>query len=315
MAEPRSRFEDHIQSITTRAVEALADANVLDPATAGPALEAITPQLGSQAESPPEKLRSILGNAGLFGAAFETKGEYEAAFAWYRLGQFKWRGEAQFEQYIDEARPDISARAAAARNQLPAGVCADRVGDEKKAQQFYEWAALNRSLSEGELEFYSEQGNHQIIWEFLAYLAYALACLERWNEALEIAQMANEHATVDERAQSTNSYRVPVKILPIVLALSKHQVAASEETRQNVIKALDRQSASSKSHDSHLASLFHLYNLKAKHPDLANPRAEEIPPAERARRGYEMAVKWWAHLGVDADGTPESFREIENMLP
>jgi len=64
----------------------------------------------------------------------------------------------------------------------------------------------------------------------------------------------------------------------------------------------------------HLSSLFSLFNLRARYPELANHPGTEQPLTERARKASEICIQWMAHGGVQLDGTVESLRVLDEQI-
>lgn len=310
MIKFRSAFTTYLAEIIERNVERLSQQGWVDPNTGGPDVELIRPLLGGQEERLPHEVDMVLANSYWVGAAYEAMDGLKTALAWYHLGQYVWRGGKQFNKALKDP-PDFGQREAAARNQLPAAICADRVGEAARARDLYLWAAENRTLTPREMDELTKTRQYTVLWEWGSARAYALACLERWAEAMAVAVEVESWAERDRRAQTRESYRAPLRILPVVMALARYQVGPSEYARQAVTEMIDPQAVASRSHSDHLMALFFLYNLRARHPDLASPSPEELPPAERARQGSEACQKWMAHGGIHLDGTPESLRLLD----
>ena len=201
----------------------------------------------------------------------------------------------------------------AARHQLISAVCANRINNHDRALQLYTWAAENRKLTPEEFQE-SHQKQPSIIWERLPYRAYALACLNRWEEALETAQRCQEVVNQDRRAQTSESYRTPLQVLKVVLALAKYQVHPTKEHKLKAREQLDPQSVSSRHHSSQLYSLFYLYNLRERHPELAHPKSAEATAAVRAHQGAQACVAWMAGGGLDLDYSPESLKRLDQAI-
>jgi hypothetical protein len=224
----------------------------------------------------------VLVNSFWVGAAYEAMDDLKMALAWYRLGQYGWRGGRQFST-MGKDSPDFGRREAAAKNQLPAAICADRVGQTARARDLYLWAAENRELTPREMEQLTTTRQYSLLWEWGSARAYALACLERWAEAMAVGVETEIWVERDRRAQTGKSHRAPLRILSVVMALARYQVSPSEYARQAVRKVIHPQTVATRSHADHLMALFFLYNLRARHPNLASPCPEELPPTERAR--------------------------------
>lgn len=310
MAKLRSAFREYLEVIIAKGRDHLQRGGLIDADTGGPDMELIRPLLGPQEAELPEEIDAPLISSDWIGAAHEKQGDLAEAIAWYRLGKYKWRGSEQFA-HVKGDPPDLIYRDAAAQNQLPAAVCADRVGDRERALNLYSWAAVNRRLTPAEIKHAERKGYYQTVWQRLPFRAYALACLERWEEALSVAEEAQRWVEKDQRAKTKESYQAPLRILPVVLAITRYEVNRTDDNRRKVQEMLDPQWVATRSHPDHLSTLFYLYNLHARHPDLASPSAEELPPAELARLGAEACQKWMAHCGIHLDGTAESLKLLD----
>lgn len=254
----------------------------VDPNTGGPDVERILPLLGKQEQRLPHEVDMVLAKSHWVGAAYEAMDDLKIALAWYRLGQYGWRGGMHFTKAVKD-RVDFGQREAAARNQLLAAICADRVGQTARARDLYLWAAENRTLTPGEMEELTKTRQYTVLWEWGSARAYALACLERWAEAMAVGVEAESWLERDRRAQTGESCWAPLRILPVVMALARYQVSPSEYARQAVREMIHPQAVATRSHSDHLMALFFLFNLRARHPNLANPPSEERPSAEHAR--------------------------------
>lgn len=309
----RSKFHDFL----TQAIETPTDylrRNVwLDAAGLGPDLEVIRPLLGPQEQPLPDDLHFVLANAYRVGAAFEGLGRMDRALAWYRLGQYMWRGQRQFQMDLDKDPPQIMVREAAGRNQLPAAVCADRVGETTRAHQLYEWAAYNNTLTPEEVRYHTTEGVLMPLWEFHSPRAYALACLERWEEARQVAEHLHHHVSQDPDTRK-ESYQAPLRILPVVLALARYKTEPTEEHRRKAHQMLQLQAVATRSHTDHLLALFYLFNLRARHPDLAAPQSGDALSPEGARQTAELCLKWLARQGFLLDRTPESLKLLDPLM-
>jgi len=269
--------------------------------------------LGSQEEELPQDAYSVLINSPWVGAAYETIGDIPLAIAWYELGQYLWRDGKQFAK-AKGVPPEIAYRDAAARNQILSAVCSDRIGDKLRARDLYAWTAENRRLTTDELAFAETNKYYHTVWKRLPYRAYALTCLEQWNEALGVAEVTKQWVDRDRRAQTTESYQTPLKILPVILALARYKLHPGDDNRHSAQAMLDPQSIASRIHGDHLAALFYLYNLRARHADLANPPDDELSPAVRARQGADGCKKWMVSAGITLDGTPESLKYLDQNI-
>lgn len=286
---------------------------LIDPETGGPNIDLIRPLLGSQEEAPPNEIDGALISSHWVATALEALGSLGEAMTWYHLGQYKWRAGKQFST-VREALPDFGRREAAHGNQLQAAVCAARVGQIERARELYAWAAENYMLTQEEINYFAKTRQYQPIWEWLPFRAYALACLERWEEALAVAEECQRFVEKDRRARTTGSYQSPLKILAVVLALARYKVHPSEETRRQAQEMLQPQAVASRSHGDHLDALFYLYNLRARYPELAHPQPEELPFSERVRQGADACREWMAQGGIILNGTPQGLKLLDEHL-
>lgn len=248
------------------------------------------------------------------GIVNEVLGNIVAAKAWYYLGQYAWRGKRIFAKDMDNPAPDQMTRSAAAWPQLESAICATRVGNHERARRLYEWAAQNYGFSEREIAIWenNKDKTHIVLWTNLSYRAYALLCLGRWAEALSTAQQGEEYFRRD-RHWRDKTYE-PIILYPIVQAVARYKLEPSPENRRKAIEMLAPQAVASPNHVGHLWGLFYLYNLRALHPDLAQPPADELPLEEVVRQAADICVKWMAAGDVRLDGTPESLKLLDETI-
>jgi hypothetical protein len=310
MAKRRSAFDEFLDETITHGRERLLQNNMIDPDTSGPNMALIQPLLGPQEEPTPDEIDMLLVNSAWVATAHEARGDITRAMAWYRLGQFQWRGGKQFSS-VKEDPPDIMHRDAAARNQLPAAICSDRVGDNERAKELYLWASANYSLTSDEIDYAVSNKYYQTIWQRFPKRAYALCCLENWDEALSVAEEAQRIVDMDRRAQTKESHQAPLRILPVVLALTRYHTHPSDQTRRSAQEMLHVQSVATRSHGDHILALFYLFNLRSRHPELANPSSDELLPAERISQGAEACIAWMAKGGIQLNGTPASLQLLD----
>jgi tetratricopeptide (TPR) repeat protein len=271
-------------------------------------------RIATETNKPRNEWRSVIDyaivNAWRMAAAYEAMGDLRCAMEFYRLGTYSW----PFPWPVYPHRlgdNNISLRDDLVLSQLPAAVSCDRIGMTDRARQLYEWAAEHSRLTDEELAFH---GVDQVVWERLPWRAYALACLERWEEARVVAEQADEVARKDRRAQTSESYQSPLKILPVVLALTRFKTEPSEGNRSQAVRMLHPQAIASRAHESHLHALFYLYNLRARHPDLAAPQRGDALSPEGARQTADLCQKWLARQGFILDRTPESLKVLDPLM-
>lgn len=316
MSKLRSAFSEYLNGLVLREIEYLRQHDWLDQNTMGPNIEMIEPlilpYLGEQTPLP-EAIQHAIYAGSRIGIASELLGNVPAAKAWYRIGQYSWRGKRIFTNLMDNPEPDVMDREAAARPQLESAVCATRAGNHERARQLYEWAARNYGFSEREIPIWEGKDKTDIVlWTNLSYCAYALLCLGRWDEALSTAERGEEYFRRD-RHWKDKTYE-PIVLYPIVQAVARYKLDPSPENRRKAIEMLSPQAVASRNHVGHLWALFYLYNLRTLHPDLAQPQPDELPLEERARQGAELCVKWMAEGGVRLDGTPESLKLLDEIM-
>lgn len=316
MSKLRSAFSEYLNGLVLRGIEYLRQYSWLDKNTMGPNIELIepliSPYLGEQTPLP-EAVQRVIDASTEKGIANELLGNMPAAKAWYRVGQYSWRGKRIFTNLMGDPDPDVMDREAAARPQLESAICATRVGNHERARQLYEWAAQNYGFSEREIPIWEgKKKTHIVLWTNLSYRAYALLCLGHWAEALSTAEQGEAYFRRD-RHWKDKTYE-PIVLYPIVQAVARYRLNPSPENRRKAIEMLSPQAVASRNHSAHLSALFYLYNLRALHPDLAQPEPEELPLEERARQGAELCVKWMAEGGLMLDGTPESLKLLDETM-
>ncbi len=314
----RSAFREFLEEYDREYVHFLTEQRWWNPQTGGPLLMEIEPLLRSylhhEGHVPEENLQKALYVSILAGTVCEALGRIAAALDWYQIGQYSYRGGRVYSRHLGQEWPDISAREDAGRQQLQSAICATRVGNHERAHQLYEWAAQNYSFSEREIQILEsgKDRTHIVLWTNLSYSAYALLCLGRWAEALSTAERGEEYFRRD-RHWKDRTYE-PIVLYPIVKAVARYKLEPTPENRRKAIEMLSPQAVASRNHVGHLWALFHLYNLRALHPDLAQPHPDELPLEERARQGAELCVQWMAEGGVMLDGTPESLKLLDDTM-
>jgi len=310
-AELRSRFDQFL--IEMRAsIEGYARKRGLPVPSENPeALSEITRLLNSPAsERDSTGLSYVLDMCPRLATIYEYFGDLTGAMAYYQLATQLWPYPWP-KHPTNRDENDISLRDALSLLQLPAAVSCDRVGLRDRARVLYEWAAEHSRLTDEELAFH---GVDQVVWERLPWRSYALVCLERWEEARVVGEQAHEVAQKDDRAQTTESYQSPLKILPVVLALTRFKTEPSGGTRREAVRMLLPQSVASRVHEAHLHALFYLFNLRARHPDLAAPQQGDALSPEGARQTAELCQKWLARQGFILDRTPESLNVLDRLM-
>lgn len=332
MTKLRSTFKEYLDKLLLEGTEYLRQHNWLDQSTGGPLIDQldalVIPYLGKEdaLHRPPDDVRGVIDQSNSMGTAHEALGNLQAALAWYHIGQYQWcSGEKAFttryrkvgdtlipeEIPYTDGLPDLMHRDAIAPSQLQSAICANRVGKHERAHQHYEWAAQNYNFPDDEIKFHEKVRQYMVLWQSLSYRSYALLCLERWKDALSVAEQGQSYIEKDRQVPATYT---PVVLYPIIHALASYKINPSDENRRKAIEMLSPQSVATRNHVGHLWGLFYLYNLRARHPELADPQPEELPLAERARQGAEACIKWMALGGVTLDGTPESLKLLdENM--
>lgn len=314
----RSKFSEFTKKQVAHGEGVLQRHGWLDEPSRGPRLDILIAkieQLGpSSANHADEAVLDVLAVSEQAATANEAAGNIAVALSWYTLGQFRWRGGYRYPgDSLDNDVP-LTVRDDSARLQLPAAVCSERVGDLERARKLYTWALENRKLSNDEIGYYLSSKQESVVWQRLPYWAYALAALDRCEEALQTCEKCSDVVAQDPDAHIDDSGEPPLKILTLVEAVCRYRLSPSIETRSLAIHSLHPQFAASLSHVGHLDTLFYLYNIRARHPDLANPDPDELPPAERARQGYEACTSWMAHGGLQLDGSVESLKLLDQHL-
>lgn len=334
MSKLRAAFREYLEETYQHYyVQFLKEQEWLNPETDGPWIEKIVtllqPYLGQETQIREENLELVLLYSTRAGITAELLGHLSAAMDWYRMGQYQYYYSKPFRtigyhkvngvlipveiRYID-GLPEPIHRETCAGSQLESAICATRVGNYDRARQLYEWAAQNYGFSEREIRILEggEDKTDIVLWTNLSYRAYALLCLGRWAEALSTAEQGEAYFRRD-RHWKDKTY-LPIVLYPIVQAVARYKLTPSLENRHKAIEMLSPQAAASRNHVGHLWALFYLYNLRALHPDLAQPQPDELPLEERARQGAELCVKWMAEGGLMLDGTPESLKLLDETM-
>lgn len=306
----RAKFEEFVREDLTSFIQYLLENGLFDPQREIVDFIRVAELAQSPRNQWPAYLIVAFKNSASAAAGLEYLAQAQRSLQYYQLGTYLWPHPSSTYPGQESAH-DLGTRDSLRLNQLPAAVCNDRIGNGERARQLYEWAAMNSLLSDGELKAY---GVDQVVWERLPWACYAFACLDRWDRALEVAEYNQKIIMQDRRAQTTESYQSPLKIHSVLLTLCRYKADSSAENRRAAIAALSPQSVASRAHPERLHALFYLYNLRARHPDLANPDPGELPPAERARQGYEACISWMAHGGLQLDGSVDSLRLLDQHL-
>jgi len=307
----RSRFDQFMAETRKSIEEGLRGYGLRIPSESPEAFEEVKRALDpSSPQWESDGLRYMRGVCSTMATIHECARDLPGARAYFELGVVGWPYPWP-KHPSNQDDDDESFRIALSLIQLPAAVCADRSGQHPRAEELYGWAAQHSRLTDEELAFY---GIAQAVWQRLPWRAYALACLGRWGEARAVAEQAHDIAQKDRRAQTRESHRSPLKILAVLLALTRYKTDPTEANRKEAIRMLDPQAVASRVHQSRLDALFYLYNLRARHPELASPAPDELAPAARAREGYEGCVRWMARVGVHLDGKPESLKLLEQHI-
>lgn len=242
---------------------------------------------------------------------YETLGYHEKALALCRLGVYEW--PHPWPRYPED-QDDFKGRMNCQSPQLKAGICADRIGTKERARELYTWAAANYTLTPDDIDRHSSSGEYQVIWERYPYRAYALACLERWEEALEVARETQNLVDQDRRAQTSEAHRVEFRLLRVVTELASYKMNPGNENRRKAQEMLHPQAVTSFDHGEHRDGLFYLYNLRARHPELANPPEAETPQAERALQGAQACKQIMAGFGISLDDTVDSLKVLDSLI-
>lgn len=314
----RSTFHSFLIERVKNSQAFLKGENWLNPDTGGPAVDLIEPLiepfLGNDKGIPPKNLSKAIGLGERTGPVYETLGNNRAALDCYRLGQYQYRENTKlYSLNMGKDFVRLRGRDDAARQQLSAAIGADRIGNQERAQQLYAWVAENRTLTDDEHQYFLDK-QPSAIWRRLPYKAYALTCLNRWEEALAVAEGCQEVVEGDSRALTSESYQVPLQVLRMVLALAKYKLGPTPELLKNAREALDPQAVASRVHPSHLISLYYLYNLRQRHPDIIELEQSELTSAERAQQGAQACVVWMAEGGMKLDFTPESLALLDKTI-
>ena len=253
-------FEKVVQETIDQGTSFLRQHGWLDEKTSGPDVARISPTLTSGVYPRPAEVEEALYRSPLSAAAHEYRGSLTTASAWYELGQYFWCGDRTVP---GETRlvPDLMIREAVAVDQLPAAICADRVGNSQRARDLYGWAAGNYLLTEEEILGFANSDQIQPIWEFLPMRAYALICVGDWSEALMAAETAEGWLKKDRYAEKNRKQN---QLLPVLLALARYKLEPTAENRQIARGMLDLKAITSREMHERLLCYFYLYNLRSR---------------------------------------------------
>lgn len=261
--KPPSAFEKYIQETIDEGIQYLRSHGWLDETSGAPDVARIpglqeAPDVSLPVEAE-VAVHRMLWNA----PAHEYRGNRTAASIWYELGQYQWRGGRTYPGVTAEI-PEPGAREAAAIRQLPAAICADRVGNTQRARELYGWAAGNYLLTGEEIQWFAGTHQLQAIWEVLPMRAYALICVEAWTDGLAAAETAEFWAKKDRRAQTSEAYQVQLQLIPALLALARYKLAPTDENRQAAQAKLSLKAIGGRNYSERLICYFYWYNLRAK---------------------------------------------------
>ena len=313
MGRQRSRFDQYVRQTIEEVSNYLREYNLLDQDRDLPDLNIVEQEIRAPNPDWTSGVSYAIETAPTIATGYEYIGEFEKALQYYRLGTYAWPYPWPVNP-AESTEDSYGRRGALARLQLRAAICADRVGETERARNLYEWAAKHYKVTAVDIEYFTQTNQFQAIWEYEPFCAFSLACLGKWKEALSIGEEALHWVQQDARAQTTESHQTPLKILPVILALSNYKVQPNDDNRLSAQRMLDPQAVTSRDHANHLLALFYLYNLHARHPDLANPPDDELSPAVRARQGADACKKWMVSAGITLDGTTESLKYLDQNI-
>lgn len=232
----------------------------LNPATGGPDVPKIVAQLDPNSIQLPLAVEMGTRRSIMCSAAHEYRGELAAALAWYELGQYGWRG-SRTPPGVDDEIPNLGMREGLGLVQLPAAICAERAGSTRRAMDLYGWAAGNFMLTPEEVQWFSDSGQVQAIWEMLGMRAYALLCAQDWEQALATAEETERWLQKDKGGFHN---RVQIHLLPAVLALSRNKVRPAPENRQAAQAMLDPRAIRTSDTYARLMDYFYLFILRSR---------------------------------------------------
>lgn len=306
----RTKFVEFVGNRVGQGLARLESHGWLDERIQGPKVEEILAEINP--EPLPNHLHALIGTSPWTGTANEIMGNLGSALAWYQVGSYTWRWEWVYTTPPTERTGAMRSRA---RKQLLSAVCSDRIGKLDRAEGLYRWAVHNYSLIPKEIEWLVDRENYERLWELRTNSAYAHACLGEWEACWDLVQEAQRWLDADPDAERSETARVQLLLLPILTSLARHKAEPSEEHRLRAQEMLHPQAVATRIHIDHLFALFYLFNLRARHPELASPPDGELPPAERATKASETCVQWMAHGGVHLDSTVESLKVLDEWIP
>lgn len=310
----RSPFDDHLEKTLQEGESFLREHGWVDPGSGLPKTklieEVFQEYLGTQ-ENPPPREYKMAASLGLnVGTAYEALGRVDHATAWYQLGQYIWRGQKQFESA--ETEPvGFAHRMTAGTLQIESAICADRIDESLRAKQLFTWAAANRVIAKQERDDFDKTGQRSVVWEWTIERAYALFCLQRWQDAIDAGGDALRWMAKDGLHEEKQPNEMPAMILPTVMALARYELDPSETHEQEAIRALDLQNVETLAHADHLSGLFFLFNLRAKYPEWIE---RYDTSATRAMQGAQACIQMMWKMGIKLDRSPESLKQLERTL-
>ncbi len=261
--KPSSAFEKYVQETIDEGMQYLRAHGWLDEASGAPDIAKI-PGLKEAPEVPlPVEAEVAVHRTWWNAPAHEYRGNRTVASIWYDLGQYQWRGGRMYPGVTAEI-PELAVRESAAIWQLPAAICADRVGNTQRARDLYGWAAGNYLLTGEEIKWFADTHQLQAIWEALPMRAYAYVCLEAWADALAAAEAADFWAKKDRSAQTSEAYQVQLQLIPALLALARFKLEPTAENSQAAQAKLSLKAIGGRNHSERLICYFYWYNLRAK---------------------------------------------------
>ena len=125
MAKRGSAFDVYLREMTARGEAVLRQAGWLDEQTGGPDVERVRSSLVPRELPLPSLALLALNESHWCAAAHEALGEMTPALAWYRLGQYGWRGGRLFATAANP--PQFEDRDAVRVSSAPGrGLCGSR---------------------------------------------------------------------------------------------------------------------------------------------------------------------------------------------
>lgn len=214
------------------------------------------------------ELNAAIDNAPSIATAHEYLGDMERAMHYYWVGTFIYAHHAPANPR-ETREMTAELRGSYATLQQTAAICNDRIGNRGRASQLFEWASCHLALTDDEKDQFRQEGCYDMVWEYSIDRAFCLLCLERWGEALEVAEEAGKWLRMDtERREKFGAQYTPFHLLPICLALARHRVHPSPENEKEARRRLMLGELKVRVNHLRHGALLYIFELWSRNPDL-----------------------------------------------